>query len=82
MLSALQDCCMVQSVEQPTRGKNVLDLVFTINDNIITSCETVPGMSAHQAVATNINLRAKLTKQKPRTVCLYGKENMENMKSV
>ena len=81
MLSAIQDCCMVQSVEQPTRGKNVLDLVFTTNENIITSCETVPGMSDHQAVVTNINLKAKLTKQKPRTVYLYGKGNMENIKS-
>ena len=71
---------MSQHVAKPTRGNNMLDLVFSTNENIIESCEVVQGMSDHDAVLTTIDLKPARIKQKPRTVYTYSKINMDNDK--
>jgi len=54
----------------PTRGNNILDLVFTTNN----------GISDHQAVIVSIKTKVKTAKKKPRKIFMYSKGNMPKIK--
>ncbi|CAG2210245.1 unnamed protein product [Mytilus edulis] len=56
----------IQMVKEPTRGKNILDLILTNNPGLIERTQTQPGMSDHEIVITDINIKAKTQKKKPR----------------
>ena len=57
---------LTQVVREPTRGNNILDLMFTTNPGFISSIEVHPGMSDYIVIITDVNLKAKSTKKKPR----------------
>jgi hypothetical protein len=38
---------LTQIVREPTRGNNIIDLMFTTNPGLISSVEVHPGMSDH-----------------------------------
>ena len=42
-----------QLVTTPTRGPNILDLLFVSHPDLVTSCQTVPGISDHDSVANS-----------------------------
>ena len=55
-----------QTNQRPTRGRNILDLVFTTSpDLIVSSTETFPGMSDHNIVLTSINTNVRPPRRKP-----------------
>jgi len=54
---------LTQVVREPTRGNNILDLMFTTNPRLISSIEVHPGMSDHNVIITNVNLKAKSAKK-------------------
>ena len=72
---------MTQTTGEPTRGKNILDIVLITNENKITSCEVVPGISDHAAVVTTVEMKPKHIRQNKRSVYLYNKGNMNNIRS-
>ncbi|XP_071150348.1 uncharacterized protein [Mytilus edulis] len=65
----------------PTRGNNILDLVFTTNNNLIESISVESGISHHEAVIVDIKTKVKLTKKKPRKTFLYSKGNIPAIKT-
>ncbi|CAG2215950.1 unnamed protein product [Mytilus edulis] len=65
----------------PTRGNNILDLVFTTNNNLIESISVESGISDHEAVIVDIKTKVKLTKKKPRKTFLYSKGNIPAIKT-
>ena len=71
---------MTQLVKKPTRGPNTLDLVVTIHPESFMRVETLPGLSDHEIVFTEVNLNPRKSIQKPRIIPLYRKANWENMK--
>ena len=71
---------MVQLVKQPTRGSNTLDLVVTNHPDSFRRVETLPGLSDHDIVFTEVNINPKKSIQKPRNIPLYRRANWENMK--
>ena len=46
---------LTQVVREPTRGNNILDLMFTTNPGLISSVEVHPDMSDHNAIITDVN---------------------------
>ena len=48
-----------QTVEEPTRGKNILDLFFINNTSLITNTSVIPGVSDHEAVLIESKLLIK-----------------------
>ena len=53
----------VQLITNPTRGKNVVDLLITNNDSPIIKTQVIPGISDHDAVFVEGNIKATITKQ-------------------
>jgi hypothetical protein len=41
---------LTQIVREPTRGNNIIDLMFTTNPGLISSVEVHPGMSDHNVI--------------------------------
>jgi hypothetical protein len=76
----LDDNGMAQLVKQPTRGSNTLDLVVTNHPDSFRRVETLPGLSDHDIVFTEVNINPKKCIQKPRNIPLYRRANWENMK--
>ena len=57
-----------QLVLEPTRQYNILDLCFTSHPNIVTSSQTSPGLSDHEAVVIKFCCQTSLPKQSPRKI--------------
>ena len=57
----------VQIVEEPTRGENTLDLVITNKPSRFTKVETIPGISDHEIVFSELDIRVK--KKITKTTC-------------
>ena len=61
---------LIQLVEEPTRGTNILDLIITNYPESFRRTEVMLGLSDHDIVYTEVNgIPAKL-KQKPRKILL------------
>ena len=67
----LADLSLTQLVSTP-RGNNTLDLVIT---SLVTACRVIPGVSDHDAVVAEINIKPLKNKQAPRKIPLYKKAN-------
>ena len=65
--------------DQPTRDNNLLDLVFTNNPSIVKSSTSVPGISDHAMVVTDIDIIPQYIKQKPRKLYIFSKANWDNI---
>ena len=51
---------------EPTRGENNLDLFFTTNPSLVKNSTVVPGISDHDMVVTDCELRPIYNRPKPR----------------
>ena len=76
----LDDFSLTQLVTTPTRGNNTLDLVITNNSRLVTACRVIPGVSDHDAVLTEINIKPLRNKQTPRKIPLYKNADWEGLK--
>ena len=70
-----------QMVNKTTHGKNTLDLLFTTSPDLLSACRTLPGMSKHEAVFMNYEMRASLSKKLPREVLCFNKANTTEISS-
>ncbi|XP_072028193.1 uncharacterized protein [Amphiura filiformis] len=80
MINLANDNMLSQVQRIPTRGENILDLVFTTIPDQIRKVETAPGMSDHDAVAVQLDTTVKYARKKPRKVYLYKKGNMDGIR--
>jgi hypothetical protein len=76
----VEELCLQQCVTEPTREKNTLDLVLTINENLVHKVDVLDEMSDHQMIITTINARLKIIRNKPRKIYLYKKGNLDAVK--
>ena len=56
---------------EPTRGENILDLVFTNKPSLVKSYNSIPGFSDHDIVVTDCSIRAHVNKKAPRNILLW-----------
>ena len=59
---------LTQIHDQPTRNGKLLDLVFTSNPSLIKSSVSVPGISDHDIVVTDVDIKPVYSSQKPKKV--------------
>lgn len=62
------DCFLTQMVDEPTRGRNILDLVFTSEEEMVRGVEVGPGLdgSDHEVVNFEVLVRAESERIRPR----------------
>ena len=65
--------------DQPTRDNNLLDLVFTNNPSIVKTFTSIPGISDHAMVVTDIDIIPQHIKQKPHKIYIFSKANWDKI---
>ena len=63
--------------EEVTRGSNNLDLFFTNRPGLVKQAQTIPGISDHDVVVIDTDIKAKINKCKPRKVYRFKDANWE-----
>ena len=79
-LEAFEDCLLEQMVTSPTRGQNILDLFLTTNPTLVDKTSVLPGLSDHDIVMAEVNVRPQKLKQVPRNIYLYKKADWDQLK--
>lgn len=64
-------------VNQPTRGKNILDLILCSHPNLVPDLEIVPGLSDHEAIYFSFNLLMNMFPQD----ASHHKANLDHLKT-
>ena len=80
-LDFLLDNALTQMVNTPTRGSNVLDIFITDRPSLVESCDTVDGISDHEAVFIESLVTAHLTLPSRRTIYLWSQADLQNVKN-
>ena len=80
LLSFMEELHLHQMVHIPTRNSNILDLLFTDAPDLINKVSSAPGLSDHDTVIVDHQLKAFINKKEPRSVPLYHKANWEEVK--
>ena len=60
-----------QMQRQPTRLDNTLDIWLTNKPSLVRQCNSIPGISDHDIVLTDSDLKDKITKKAPHKIHLY-----------
>ena len=76
-LEIVEDFNLTQLVKDPTRFDNILDLFLTTNETLVDKVSILPGLSDHNIVSVEMNLKPRLLKIKPHQVFLYRKANWQ-----
>lgn len=79
-ISCLDDYSLVQMVSDPTRGDNTLDLFLTSNHTLVNKTEVKTGIADHDITISNVSVKPKMSRQKPRSVPLYKKADWDSFK--
>ena len=77
LLSSLDTHALAQIHKEPTREENILDLLITNKPGLIKSSYSVPGISDHCAVVTELDIDPPYRRTKPRPVRQFKKANWE-----
>ena len=75
------DYNLVQSVTEPTRHDNVLDLILTSNPTLLSKVECLPGLSYHDIALAKVAIKPAQSKQKHRKIHLYNKADWTTFRS-
>ena len=77
-MDMLDEHHMCQTIKEPTRGENTLDLFLTNNESLVNNCQVTPGISDHSAVLVESRVRTNMGKQKPRQIPMWNKMKPED----
>ena len=72
-LEFLNENGLKQMVTSPTRRDNVLDLFMTNNHTLVNNVKVIPGISDHNAVLIDMEIKKGQNIQKPRRIPLWKK---------
>ena len=80
----LLESALSQHVHKPTRGNNILDLIFSTNDSLISNVNIGPefGTSDHKIVSFNVNLEVYKTNSSEEQVYMYRRGNYEQIRTI
>ena len=67
---------LTQMNKNPTRLNAILDLVFTTIPDLVGDVRVEPGMSDHDIIITEVNIKMKLRRKRPRKLYIYKIGNM------
>ena len=84
LISMASNNGLTQVVDEPTRGDNVLDLVFTNNPTLVNNSQIMPPLAKqadHCTVYVDINTKPQTCKQPPRKIYQYNKADWSKVKA-
>ena len=64
LLEIAEEFSMDKMQTKPTREENNLDLFFTNYPSLVNSCNVIPGISDHDVVVTDMELKPQYDKPK------------------
>ena len=67
-------------VDECTRGRNILDLIFASSPDLVKNVQVISGISDHDAVTADIQLKAQVSKKKARTVFMYDRADKDKLR--
>ena len=70
-----------QIQDKPTRGENILDLLFTNNPSLIKYTDVVPGISDHEIVIIDQDIKPAYNKKPRRKVYRFKQANWDAIRS-
>ena len=76
-LQQLEDHALTQTVKDPTRGPNTLDLFITNRPEIFSSVSIIPGLSDHDIPVGELDVQPVKHYQKSRKIPIYKKADWE-----
>ena len=79
VIETLQEAHLRQQQLEPTRRNNTLDLYCTNKPGLTKTIKTISGISDHETVAVDSNLRPQYNKKKPRKVYKYYKADWDKI---
>ena len=80
VLDLMDDYSLEQVVQEPTRGKNILDLCFTNQPSLVNKVNIVSGISDHDIVIMDSSIKPKFNKKKSRKVYRFTDENIASVR--
>ena len=82
LLESVNEFGLDQLVTEPTRGENILDLIFSSHPESVTNLEIIPGISDHEAVYCELMLNNKQESDDiVHPIFLYDRGNMTQLRS-
>ena len=63
----------------PTKGHHILDLFLTINPTLVDNVSITSGLSDHDIVLIQVNVKPEVLKQVPRNIHLYKKADWDQL---
>ena len=82
LLSSLDTHALAQVHKEPTREENILVLLITNKPGLIKSSHSVPGISDHCAVVTELDIDPPYRRTKPPPVRQFKKANWEAIRQI
>ena len=70
-IEMLNDFNLSKVIREATRGDTTLDLFLTTNSTLVNSVNIYPGLSDHDVVKSEVGIKPKVAKRKPRKSYLY-----------
>ena len=71
-----------QQVREWTREKSILDLFCTNKPGLVKSCYSIPGISDHEVVLADCDVRAQITKKVPRKIFQWSRANWDHLRKI
>ena len=81
VLSISQQFDLTQLQREPTRLDNLLDLFFTNKPTLMKSVTAIPGISDHEIVLADCDIKPTRNKRTPRYIHQWRKADWEKLKS-
>ncbi|VDI78142.1 Hypothetical predicted protein [Mytilus galloprovincialis] len=81
LLEFIEEFGMEQLQLKPSREKQVLDLFSQNHPSLVKSCNTLPGISDHNMIVLDTDLKPQYNKPKPREIYVYKKAKWEEIKA-
>ena len=79
LLDITRELFLTQTVSEPTRGPNTLDLIFATSPDLVQDVRTTTGISDHLAVTAKYKHKLETNKKPKRTIYMYSKANKESL---
>ena len=68
-------------VTLPTRGSNILDIFITNRPSLVDTCDTIDGISDHEAVLVVSSVVANLSNPSKRMIYLWAQADFNDIQS-
>ena len=79
-LTIMKDCNLTQVIDRPTRGENILDLIFTTNTTLVQNSDVIPGIGDHDIASLVVSIKPYINRQQPRKILLYKRADWDGFR--